>query len=352
LLGRILARCADGVIQPAEAVRVLLSTAAAVCVLLAAGGRVEAHPLAPALLELQEHDTGRVDVLWKTPLLRVPGTNVHPVLPERCRPLGEAVPTLGSDSVTMQWQIDCGERGIVGERVGFAGLDEARTDALIRITLRDGRTIQGVVRAAQPMLAIPVRERSLDLVRSYFRLGVERILTRLDHLLFVVGLLLLVAGGRDTVRTVAAFAIGHSITLSVAVLGLVALPAARIDFLIALSVFALAVELSRPADARPTLMRRYPWCLAGLFGLLHGLGFAAALTSAGLPQLDVPLALLSFNLGIEAGQVVFVALALLAVAAWRSLARPIPRWAEQLPLYAIGSLSAFWCFERVSAFFQ
>ena len=182
----------------------------------------------------------------------------------------------------------------------------------------------------------------------YATLGVAHILTGLDHLLFVAGLLLLARTPRRLVETVTAFTVGHSITLTLAVLDLVRVPVAPIELAIALSVFWLAVELAR-TPRRPTLVQRRPSLLAGLFGLLHGLGFAAALQAVGLPSGDVPLALVAFNAGIEAGQLGFVAVCLLAAAALRRLPLAWPRWARELPLYAMGSLAAFWCFERAAA---
>jgi hydrogenase/urease accessory protein HupE len=237
----------------------------------------------------------------------------------------------------------------VGYRIGFSGLSDSKTDALVRVKLADGRLTRGVVRGAEPFLLVPERESSFGVFRSYAELGVAHILTGLDHLLFVFGLLLLVVGVKPLIKTVTAFTVGHSITLSLAALGLVNLPSRPIEVLIALSVFFLAVELSRSVDAPPTILRRFPWLMAAVFGLLHGLGFASALVEVGLPQTDIPLALFSFNVGIEIGQLAFVFVVLILKRLLRPLFVQLPRWAELVPLYAMGSLAAFWCFQRAAA---
>jgi hypothetical protein len=308
-----------------------------------------AHPLAPALLDLRELGGGRVAVTWKTSLFGVPGAPVTPVLPPHCRNEGAPNSTTDGDSVTTTWTMACDAGGLVGERVGCRGLDEARIEALVRVTLADGRVIRGVVRGDQPLLAIPTREDRFDIVRTYMRFGVEHILTGFDHLLFVAGLLLLVRGRRGLIETITAFTVGHSLTLSLAVLDVAQVPLRPIDLLVALSVFALAAELARDPEAPPSLLRRRPWLVALLFGLLHGFGFAGALREIGLPEADVPLALIAFNVGIEIGLLAFVSVALAAAAAMRRTRIAWPRWALRIPLYTLGSLAAFWCFERAAA---
>ncbi len=325
------------------------ATAFAAFILAVAARSAGGHPLAPALLDLRELGGGRVAVTWKASLLVAPGAEVAPVLPARCRAEGAPQATTDGDSVTRTWTVVCEPAGLVGARVGFTGLGDARIDALVRVTLADGRLIRGVVRGAAPLLAIPERERQLDVVRAYVAIGVEHILTGIDHLLFVAGLLLLVRGRRLLIETITAFTVGHSITLSLAVLDIVRVPSRPIELLIALSVFLLAAELAREPEVPASLLRRRPWAMALVFGLLHGLGFAGALREVGLPQADVPLALFSFNLGIEIGQLAFVTALLAAAALLHALRVAWPRWALRIPLYTMGSLAAFWCFERAAA---
>lgn len=322
-------------------------------VLLACTGAA-AHPLSPALLELTERpDRGEFDVVWKTSRLRVPGSDLQPRLPEQCAEIAPmAIEKSGErrDQLVRRWAVDCGDRGLVGSHVGFDGLGPARIDALVRIELADGRVVRGVVRADEPLLEVsPAPTRSAVFV-DYLRLGLDHILGGIDHLLFVFGLLLLVRGDtRLLAKIITAFTIGHSVTLSLAALGLVRYPTQVIELIIALSIFFVAVELTRSGSAEGSLMRRRPWAVAVCFGLLHGLGFAGALAEIGMPAGEIPLALLAFNAGIELGQLAFVAAVLLAQRMLQPLLDTAPRWAEQIPLYTMGSLAAFWCFERLAA---
>jgi hydrogenase/urease accessory protein HupE len=328
-------------------VRIVAVVVAALAVTRAAS----AHPLAPSLLELRELGAGRVEVAWKRPLLRPRGLDPVPALPARCRQVSPPATVPDEGAVWVRWTVDCGSGGLVGERVGVGGLGDSGLAALVRVTLADGRLVQGIVTAGRPAIDVPSRPRPWDVVRDYVWLGVEHILGGPDHLLFVFGLVLLAGTVRRVAATVTAFTLGHSVTLSLAALGLVTLPTAPIEMLIAASVLALAAELAREPD-RPTLMRRFPWGMAATFGLLHGLGFAAALAEAGLPQSDIPLALFAFNVGIEIGQLAFV---LVVLAAGRVLGRlPLrfPAWMRQVPVYAMGTLAAFWWFERTAALFR
>ncbi len=310
-----------------------------------------AHPLAPSLLELRQKGSGRVEVLWRTPRLRPRGVELRPELPPHCTPQGE--PSVGGDATraTLRWRVDCGERGLVGQLLRVHGLERSRTEVLLRIELADGRWVRALLRGSDPGFAVPERARPSAVAADYLGLGFRHILEGLDHLLFILGLMLLVHGVRMLVLTVTSFTIGHSITLSLAALGFVSFPSRVIELAIAASILVLAVELARGPLAEGSLLRRRPWAVALLFGLLHGLGFASALAEVGLPAEEIPLALLSFNAGIELGQLVFVAAVLLARPALQPLAARGPAWLVRLPAYGIGSLAAYWCMERAAALF-
>jgi hydrogenase/urease accessory protein HupE len=305
--------------------------------------------MAPALLDLREGAAGRVDVVWKTSRFRTPGTALTPVLPERCRP-ADAVESSDADGGRLErWTVDCGEAGLAGGVVGVDGLAANRIDALLRVAFADGRTFQSVLRAGAPRVEIPARPGPVDVLVAYGRMGFEHILGGPDHLLFVFGLVLLVTELRALLLTISAFTIGHSVTLSLAALGVVRFPTGPIEVLIAASVLSLAVALARrlEGDVEPG-PSRLPWIMAGGFGLLHGFGFAGALAEAGLPQGDIPLALFAFNVGIEVGQVAFVAVVVAARAALAPWFARLPVWAELVPVYAMGSVAAFWCFDRMA----
>jgi hydrogenase/urease accessory protein HupE len=312
-----------------------------------------AHPLAPALLELREQGDGRVELRFKTTLFtrsRRAAELLAPVLPERCRAVSEARTVVEGTGRVHRWDLDCGE-SLVGARVGVGGLAENSIDALLRVELADGRVVQRVLSAEQSTLRVPARASRGQVVASYLDMGVRHIFSGLDHLLFVLGLMLLVAGGPGYLRrllvTLSAFTAGHCVTLSLAAVQTLRLPGPPIEFAIALSVLLLAVELAR-GDGLAARDTRLPWLLAGGFGLLHGLGFAGALVEAGLPEGEVLVALLSFNLGIELGQVAFVGLVLTARLALQQARgdRWLPDWAVRVPVYVMGSLAAMWCMER------
>ncbi len=323
--------------------RLLAPITTALVLTAALGG---AHTMAPALLEITDQGAGLFAVSWKTSLMAPVGVTLQPILPAGCVDETARTETSGVESVTTRWTVRCA-RGLAGGTVGVDGLATGKTDALVRIAFADGREVQGVVRASEPRLAVPARRARLDVLASYGKLGVEHILSGPDHLLFVLGLLLIVMTPRLLVKTITAFTLAHSITLSLAILGVVAFPSRLIEVGIAASVFLLAVELTRAAPSS-TRLRRAPWLAAGAFGLLHGFGFAGALAEVGLPAGDIPLALFSFNLGIELGQLAFVAL--VAAVGWlivHMVARR-PAWLTLGPAYVMGSLSALWCLERAA----
>jgi len=329
----------------------MIAALAATTLVAAAGGETRgahAHGLEPALLALQETSPGTFDVTWRSSKLRLPGATVAPRLPEHCQSISSAQAVDHGDRLDLRWTVDCGVAGLAGETVGVDGLEVARITALLSIARHEGSTIRQVLNARAPALVVPAAPSRRDVLRGYAELGVAHILGGPDHLLLVLGLLLLVPTTRLLLQTVTAFTLGHSITLTAAVLGVASVPSRPVEVLIAVSVLVLAVELARGDDAR-TRFRRAPWLVALAFGLLHGFGFAGALAETGLPPGEAPLALLSFNVGIELGQLVFV-LVLLGVA--RIAAHRLPQGGadgvRHAVVYAMGILAAFWCLERAA----
>lgn len=305
-----------------------------------------AHPLEPSLLELHER-AGGVDVAWTTPARRVPGVTPRVVLPEGCYS-GEPRVSEEVERIVTRWTAECGPGGLAGRRLSVTDLAEARSEVLVRVAYGNGRTVQGILSGDVPEMTVPAEPRRLDVVTAYGRLGIHHILGGTDHLAFVLGLLLLV-GGRSFLPAITAFTVGHSVTLSLAVLGLVYVPQRPIEVLIAASVLVLALELVRDGTGDPSLLARKPWLMAGVFGLLHGFGFAGALADVGLPPGDVPLALGAFNVGIELGQIAVVLPVLAVASALRDRALgPAVRWHRLVPAYAIGSLAFCWMLERAA----
>lgn len=316
-----------------------------VAIAVLASSTALSHPLAPALLELKEDASGQVDVLWKRSSLSVPGSQIEPVAPPDCPVVEDTRVEKQGVAVLLRWRIDCGADGLVGRTVRVDGLGPAKIDTLVRIELADGRSIQRVLRRAEPEMVVPAKASRSQVFLDYMKIGFDHILSGADHLLFVFGLFLLCAGTKPLIQTVTSFTVGHSITLSLAALGYATLPSGPTEVLIAASVLVLAVELARNEE-EPTLMRRYPWPMALAFGLLHGLGFAGALREIGLPQGEIPIALFSFNVGIELGQLAFV----LVLAACLPLIRRLPfALPTRVAVYAMGSMAAFWMFQRIGS---
>lgn len=304
-----------------------------------------AHPLDPALLELRERGDGVVAVTFQTPRF----TALKVVLPEGCNTRSVPEVRWTERRAVQGWELDCGEGGLIGRRVGVEGLRARRTDAVLRVELRDGGLVESVLRPDAPFITIATPSGWFAVGRIYLELGLQHILSGLDHLLFVLGLVLLVPNLRRLVWTITAFTLGHSVTLALAVLGFVHLPPAPIELLIALSIVVVAAELARGASGAGAPRRPMPIYLASGFGLLHGLGFAGALAEVGLPPKAIPLALFAFNCGIELGQLLFVAVALAVAAALRRAPLRWPAPFRLAPAYTIGGFAAFWFWQRLLA---
>ncbi|MEM7358352.1 MAG: HupE/UreJ family protein [Pseudomonadota bacterium] len=296
------------------------------------------------------------NVVWKTPLKTVSSTPLLPKWPGHCQTSDVSPSVQEGTGIVTSWTLRCEGRtanGLVDQTLGVSGLAVNQASVMVTLKLGDGRRYQSVLNSEHPEFLVPIAPSQSNVMADYSLLGFEHIWGGIDHLMFVFGLLLLVGGGRRLLWTITAFTVGHSITLAAVTLGLFTYPVALIEFTIALSIFLLALELASKNKGQSSkgLFSRYPWLVAGGFGLLHGMGFAGALAEIGLPQNNVPLALLFFNIGIEIGQIVFV---LLLLGIWWSgktvlnLLRLNFNHAEYLPIpvYLLGGLSAMWCIER------
>ena len=307
-----------------------------------------AHEARPAYLEITETAPGRFDVMWRTPVLAGMRLRVAMQLPADLKNEKEpAVQELADSLVERRW-IRAGEGGLAGKRIEFPGLQASITDVLVRIEMLDGRKWTAVARPSQPWVQIAASQTRLEVVGTYVVEGIRHILFGADHMLFVLGLLLIVRNRWMLVKTVTAFTVAHSITLAVATFGIADVPVAPLNAAIALSILFLGPEIVRTWRGETSFTIRHPWVVAFAFGLLHGFGFASALTGAGLPRAELPLALVSFNVGVEIGQLGFIALFLALERSFRVLAVRWPRWAQALPGYTVGSLGAFWTIQRVA----
>lgn len=319
--------------------------------LLAFAARAQAHEARPAYLEVRETGPGRYDLLWRTPVLAGMRLPVVLQVPAGVRNLEEPTIQRLTDSLLERRKIDAGPGGLAGKRIEFPGLQATITDVLVRVELADGRKWSIIVRPSQPWVEITAAQGKLAVVGTYVVHGIRHIAFGADHLLFVLGLLLIVKDRWTLVKTVTAFTVAHSITLAIATFGWAEAPILPLNAAIALSIFFLGPEIVRAWRGGTSFTIEHPWVVAFVFGLIHGFGFASALTSAGLPKADLPLALLGFNVGVEIGQVGFVLLVLLLERSFRLLEIRWPRWATALPGYAVGTLGAFWTIQRTAILF-
>jgi hydrogenase/urease accessory protein HupE len=303
----------------------------------------------PAYLELREAGEGRYDVLWKVPAqggdMRLAATVRFPA---DTVALAEPNGVFSGGSHVQRWQVRR-DGGLAGQTIRVEGIAGGVTDVIVRVERQDGSSQTGRLVPERPAFVVEAPAGTAEVAWSYLRLGVEHILGGFDHLLFVLALLLIVRGGRRIVATVTAFTVAHSITLVAATLGWVHVPAPPVEASIALSIVFVASEVVHGLRGQAGLTARAPWVVAFVFGLLHGFGFAGALAEVGLPHNAIPVALLMFNVGVEIGQLAFIAAVFVAGTALAKLRVHLPRWAHYVPAYAIGSVAMVWTIERVAA---
>jgi hydrogenase/urease accessory protein HupE len=313
-----------------------------------------AHEVRPGYLQLRETGVGRYDVLWKVPS---PGGSLRLALdaslPAACTRTGPVRTTFAEGSCTETWAVTC-DGGLAGGTIRIDGLARTPTDVLARVERADGTTQVARLTPGAPSFVVEAAPSTAAVALAYTGLGFEHILLGFDHLLYILAMLLMVRGFARIVWTMTAFTATHSLTLTAAALGWVHVPQRPVEACIALSILFVAAEIVRSRQGRSGLTERFPWVVSLTFGLLHGFGFAGALAEVGLPQKAIPAALLFFNVGVEIGQLVFVAGVLGAAALGRALARrariPDLRWAWRLSPYAIGGAAAFWLVQRIAAF--
>lgn len=322
---------------------------------------VFAHKLAPSLLAIQETTPNQFELQWKTPRTLPTPEKIELHLPNHCADIGERQPVPDPVGIVFEWRVDCGDLGLVGSVVRVSGLTGNQSAAVVKIDLLDGRAYRQLLNGSQPEFLVPERVERGAVIRDYAQLGIEHILSGVDHLFFVWALILMLSR-RKLLIAITAFTLGHSVTLALAALELVRVPQELTEFFIALSIFVLAAEMAKHKLGQDKLyqdkwnkpigliQKHIFWvCLA--FGLLHGLGFAGALRDIGLPQEEVLVALLMFNVGVEIGQLLFFSFVIVIGAGMATIARsrfPVlapERWLW-LPIYLIGSGSAYWCIER------
>jgi hydrogenase/urease accessory protein HupE len=315
-------------------------------VALVCASPASAHPLAPSVLTFEQMPEGTVTMRWRTPAKRPTGQSLRPRVPESCTALGapERHKTEDQTAVEETTELRCDPPDMVGAVVRVDGFADSSINVVVRIVRADGTVHHAILDTAKPELTIAAQEEESHSFFEYLMLGVGHLLTGWDHMTFVLGLLVLFGWRRRLIAAVTAFTLGHSLTLALSVLGIVSVPMAPVEALIALTIVVLALEID---SGQRGPVWKHPWALPGALGLLHGLGFASVLFDAGLPPDEIPLALLGFNLGLEIGQLGVITAAALCFSAIATALPPTWQNNRTVPAYVIGSLAAFWVIERI-----
>lgn len=333
----------------------LLSLLAAL--FLAAGAT--AHEVRPAMLQLIESRPGDYVATWKQPTVGDMAVHLAPRLSSGALDGAPASQSAAPGFLVREWRVK-GGAPLDGQTLAIEGLPQAVTDVVVHIQSAEGLTREALLRPAEPSIKLVLHKPRGVVLPAYLKLGIEHILTGIDHLLFVLGLLMLVGMNRRILAVVTAFTVAHSITLALAALGYIHFNPALIEVMVALSIVFVAVELVPRPDAPVSLTRRFPWIIAFTFGLLHGMAFAGALAEIGLPPGQAPMALFLFNVGVELGQLAFITFAIGVILLLRRVRARLPvlparvnpdRLARLAPAYTIGALACWWTFERIAAAF-
>ena len=315
-----------------------------------------AHEVRPAYLELRQTGAETYDALWKVPGQGDLRLGLYVELPAGCANVTEPRGTMANNAYTERWTVKC-PGGLSGGTIHIAGLSATVVDVLVRLERLDGTTQVTRLTPSSPSFVIAAAASAVGVARTYTVLGVEHILTGIDHLLFVLALIIITQGGWKLVKTVTAFTVSHSITLTLATLGYVHVPQRPVEAAIALSIVFVAAEILRGRQGYMGITARAPWVVALMFGLMHGLGFASGLKDAGLPDGHIPTALLFFSIGVEAGHFLFIGCVLALTAVMLRAASRLTTTNQQrsvifqlVPPYAIGTVAMFWVIQRVAAF--
>lgn len=318
--------------------------------LLGASLPAVSHEARPAYLQLHQTDAETYDVFWKVPGLgEDKRLAIHVKFAGDTETIGAVSASFANNAFLQRWRVRR-DGGLDETSIRIDGLEATLTDALVRVERLDGTTQTVRLSPSWPSFTVEAAPSRWEVARAYLVLGIEHILLGIDHLLFVLALMILVKGARRLFWTITAFTVAHSLTLAAATLGWIHVPVPPVEASIALSIVFLAAEIARTRAGHSSLTYRRPWIVAFVFGLLHGLGFASALSEVGLPANAIPVALLFFNVAVETGQLVFIACVLAIVAAARRLSLPASVWSWRIPVYAIGAMASCWTFQRIGAF--
>ena len=307
-------------------------------------GASSAHEVRPAYLHVKETSQNQFDVIWKQPVVEGKRLKIQPVFPEVCAETSARdIRSLGS-TATERYNISC---DLTSGVIVLEGLERTLTDAFVRVDYLNGEQTSGVIKPSAPRFDLG-SDRSSPAI-DYIKIGVDHIIYGWDHLLFVIGLVMLVSR-RQIIGVATAFTLAHSLTLALAALGFLNLPTRPVEILIAMSIVLLAVEIVRKSRGGTSIAVRKPYLISFFIGLIHGAGFASALSDIGLPKGTELLALLLFNLGVELGQVAIILLLLALIWIAVKIAANSRKPLEFASAYLIGTIGMYWTVERLSEY--
>ncbi len=314
------------------------------CFALLLSPTVNAHEVRPSFLSLEETQKNQFSVLWKRPAKEGLVPDISPVFPNNCQLTFNKKFEVAPSAKIQRGKLICNDKGLNQGTIAITGLEVTLIDVLVRIQMQNGDTLQRIIKRDKPVLILD--EAKGAPVADYILLGFEHIMSGIDHLLFVLALILIVPGMMALLKTITAFTLAHSVTLALAALGVVNVSAQPVEACIALSIILMAAHALYLRLGKQTLSSNKPWLMAFLFGLLHGLGFAGALNQVGLPEDDIPLSLLFFNVGIELGQIAFVLVVLLCVFLIKKITKRQLQSGFTVTAYGIGSMGVFWLIQN------
>lgn len=309
---------------------------------------LRAHEIRPAYLQIQQLSSTTYEVLWKVPITEGRVLDIYP----------NSDIIVSSELISEQLLVDARiqkylwttKDQISGATIDFPKLSMSLIDVLILIEMDDDISYNLMAQPESPLVIVPIEPNPWTVVKTYVKLGVEHILLGFDHLLFVLCLVLLIGDKRKLLLTITSFTVAHSITLALSTLGWLALPSLPVEAVIALSIVFLAREYYFYVQGQSSFTAKAPWTVAFIFGLIHGLGFAGALSDIGLPQAHIPLALLFFNIGVELGQVAFIIVIMICSIVFSRVFDFRRVWFQRSIAYGIGGVSSFWLIERLLQF--
>jgi len=314
-------------------------------------GTAFAHDIRSTYIEISPNDDKQdlLNVVWKLPVFGNPNVELTPEISNIPLERDKAQIRHGSNALIYEWNISMESVDIRGQTLTIKGLDLTSTDVMVKINLEEEQVY--ILQPDNNSMVIGKEQKTITSIGKYIRLGIEHIMLGIDHLLFVLGLLLLSRTRWLLIKTITSFTLGHSISLALATLGFIYVPEKPLNAVIALSIVFLGWELLRSRKGRDSLTIRNPWLVSFFFGIIHGIGFAGGLINLGLPESEIPIALLFFNVGVEIGQIAFIFLILALAGSLKKMEFRSPRWSAPLPAYLIGSLAMFWFIGRIVIMF-